>query len=72
MDRWPPHTDQKQLLNLTYRAGLRELFEPYHDPLPYRMAELTERIAGIDHQREDNLSFTGNTLAELWRDDEWP
>jgi hypothetical protein len=36
------------------------------------MAELTERIAAIDHQGDVNPNFTtGGTLAELWRDDEW-
>ena len=52
MDRWQSNTnDPEELFTLTYRAGLRELFEPCHDPLPGRMAELTRTIEQLD-QRE--------------------
>ena len=74
MDRWHSNTDRigEQLFNMTYRAGLRKLFEPCRDPLPHRMAELTERIAQIDQQGENNLSLVKGHFSELWRDDNWP
>jgi hypothetical protein len=68
MERWNPKIDDRQQLN--DRAGLGELFEPCHDPLPGRMAELTKRIEEID-QAESNLTFSEGTLSALWRDDNW-
>lgn len=72
MDRWQSNTnDPEELFTMTYRAGLRELFEPCHDPLPGRMAGLKRTTEQLD-QRQNDLTFSGGALSALWRDDSWP